>query len=254
VGNEAVSNSGDSRPQAEGFPVAPLIEAVIAVQFDQELTESELEDARSAILPYYPTFTSSPHHELRVDAEGSLEIARQQTNYAGEALDPTEVVTLRAIQLATSQLAPYRDWTSLYSRFSRDFASVLGAIGERPLKRIAVRSVNRIDVPPVGSIVRYEDYITIYPKLPPQLDPISDFRMQVLRELPEIGADAKIIVGGYPSAIEGKASFVVDIDLFRTGAIPPRGEELDALFNAFRAAKNELYQLCLTPEALKEFS
>jgi uncharacterized protein (TIGR04255 family) len=234
--------------------LAPLIESVIDVHFDHEMTGEELESAREALGPWYPTVAATPFHRLIVHAETeSLEVPEPQRHYRGQGEDPSEVVLLRPDGLAVSQLAPYRDWATLYRRFARDLGAVTQAIRQRAFARMAVRNINRIDVAPEGGIVRYEDYLEVYPRLPAALDPIGDFRLQLVQEVPEIQATAKITAGTYPQVAEGFASFVVDIDLFRTDAVPTDQEGLERLFLEFRRVKNDLYRTCLTRRALKEF-
>lgn len=242
------------RPKADGFPCAPLVEALLDIQFDTPLNDDEMAAAQEALRPVYPSFTGIPHLELSFDIEQeALDVAQREVRYRGDGADPTEVVLLQPNGMATSQLTPYRDWNALFGRFVRDLETVEKTTRNRNPRRIAVRSINRIDVPPHGRAVRYEDYFALYPHLPRGLDPIADFGMQIVLNVPEIDAVAKIAVSGTPPAVEGMASFLLDIDLFRTANLPADRSELYGLFAAFRKAKNDLYRTCLTPQALREF-
>lgn len=240
------------RLKAEGFPTAPLIEAVIDVHFAEPVNSAQLTQIRDALKEHYPDFHSGTRHSVIVDAQ-SVQLGDSESHYQGSGSDPTELSLLRPDGIATSQLAPYRDWPTLYGRFRRDLDTTFRVVGERPLARMAVRSVNRIDVPPQEGVLRYEEYIAVHPQLPAALDPLLDFQMLLVRSEPEIGAIARIKIGGFPPAMEGMGSFVVDIDLFKTDDIPTVQSDLDDLFSRFRDVKNRLYQQCLTPRALEDF-
>lgn len=249
----AVGKNGQERPKAEGFPLAPLIESLIDVQFENSFAEQELSLAKDALSDVYAEIIETPHHAVNLDLETGATDIRTETRYRLVGADTTEVMLLRHEGIATSQLAPYKDWEHLYSRFARDFQLINGSFGPRKLKRVAVRSLNRIDVPPTGEIVQYEDYIALQPTLPDGLDPINSFRLQITVSIPELLAVANIAVGGLPPALEDKASFLLDIDLYRDVNIPDDARELEALFVEFRRVKNDLYKKCLTEKALKEF-
>ena len=242
------------RPKADGFPRAPLIEAILDVHFDKPLADDEMDRARTALEQYYPSFAVQAQHNLNFNIEAnSVEVGTPQRHFRGTALDVSELVLLRPDGVGTSQLAPYRDWASLSNRFSRDLALVYEATGRRSFGRMAVRTINRIDIAPEGGVVRYENYLSVCPQIPPALDPLQDFNLQLLVPVSEIEASARIIVGSFPQAVEDKASFVVDIDVFRTERVPSEAAELADLFEQFRISKNSLYRTCLTERALKEF-
>ena len=254
MGENSVSKVGPARPKADGFPLAPLLEAVIDVNFRPHLTDEELKIGRSCLSSFYPTFTGTPFHEFRVDAEAAaVELVSSRVHYQGIGRDTTELSLFRPDGLGSSQLAPYREWNDLYGRFKRDLEALYSAVGKRELTRIAVRSINRIDVPPSGDLIRYEDYLTVYPHVPDDWVTIDDFQLQIVKLIKEVGATAKIIVKRHPPAADDCASFFLDIDLYRSTDLPAAGDALDALFDQFHTAKNDLYRSCLTPVALKEF-
>lgn len=251
----AASDTSHSRLKAEGFATAPLIEAVIDVHFADPIVDDELARLRDALSEFYPAFHSTLEQELLFDAGSqSVQVSGGRSQFQGAGHDTTELSLLRPNGLAASQLAPYRDWDSLYGRFRRDLESAFKLLGERPLSRMAVRSINRIDVPAdEDGILRYEHYIAVHPQLPAELDPLIDFQLSLVRDEPEVQATAKIGIGGFPQAVKGGGSFVVDIDLFRTKDVPSKLIDLDVLFSQFRDVKNRLYRNCLTPRALEDF-
>lgn len=249
-----MNSVGQARPRADGFPLAPLIEALLDVRFELSLTDAEVEGAVAALGRAYPEFARVPFHDIRVDAEaGSVEVAAPRMHYRGQGSDSSEIALVRPDGFAASQLAPYRDWKELYGRFTRDLSIIFEAIGTRPLSRMAVRSINRIDIAPQDNLIRYEDYLTVYPHLPAELDPIEDFQVQILRNFPQAKAAARIAVRGHPNVVAGHDSFIVDVDLFRAVDVPDFGSPLDAVFDEFRQVKNSIYKTCLTPLALEEF-
>lgn len=246
--------TGRNRPRAEGFALAPLVEAVLDVQFQESLSPEQVEAGWVRLADRYPSLRKMHQQQVRFDAESeSLSIQDPTVHFRGEGEDTTQVAILRPDGIATSQLAPYRDWDSLSGRFNHDLTDVLAAVGDRPFRRMAVRSINRIDVPPDGPVVRYEDYLTVYPIVPSQLDPLNTFQLSLSVPVPEVGGDATVMVYRVPGAVEGKASFIVDVDVYRQENVPSAGSDFAELLLAFRDAKNRIYRACLTPRALKEF-
>lgn len=234
--------------------MAPIVEAVIDIRFADPLGTDDLKRVRDALEQFYPTMSAEKRREFAIEVETeSVQIGSTET-FRGEGQDNTELVLLRPEGVATSQLAPYRSWEDFYGRFHRDLLTVTEVVGFRPMARMAVRNINRIDIEPgADGLLRYEDYLAARPELPSELDPLNEFQMVLVRPEPQIGGLARIGIGNHPPAVEGRGSFVVDVDLWRDQALPESAEELDLLFAEFRVTKNRLYRACLTERALAEF-
>ena len=233
--------------------MAPLIEAVLAVYFEGGLEDSEIQRCVDLLSEHYPKQTTNPHREFRVDiAADTIEIKEPRQAYRLEGGDESEVILILPESISVSQMAPYKSWEIFFSRFERDL-KVIRKIVDRPIIRMATRYINRIDVPLQDNIAEYEKYLSVHIALPDSIPTIGPFSIQFQLKAPEISALAVVRSGSTSPAVEGVASFSLDIDLFREVEIPQETSEFLILFQQFRAKKNELYRAFLTERALREF-
>lgn len=247
-------DTSHERLKAEGFPLAPLIEAVMAVQFEAGISPDEAQQIGQALSESYSIVAETKEHGFIYDADAeTVELQERRSIYRLEGSDETEVAQVRPEGLAVSQLAPYKCWELLTERFGRDWFTAEKIIGERKPSRLSVRYINRIDVPLVGGKAPYEEYLAVHVRLPDSIPSIEDFYLRFGLAVPEVHAAAIIQCAVMPPAIEGKMSFALDIDLSRSTDLPPNREGVLALLNEFREAKNKLYSQFLTPKALEEF-
>lgn len=249
-----VNNNSQGRLKAEGFPAAPLIEAVMGVSFEGGLSEEEVRNLADRLAQFYPTSSMLPHREFKVDLEAeTIEFEEPRSTYRLEGSDETEVALIRPDSLGVSQLAPYRSWELLFERFGRDFDVVWQLLDRRRISRLGVRNINRIDVPIVDDIACYEDYLQVYIRMPESVENIGPYSLHFELPIPELEALAKVHSGVMSPAVEASASFLLDIDVARTTNLPNDRGELLALLMRFREAKNQLYRQFLTDKALAEF-
>lgn len=247
--------NGPQRPKADGFPVAPLIEAVMEVQFVGGLSADDVEQVKSDLTQWYPSVTENKQTEFMYDVGAeTLNVDDARSFYRLEAMDDTDIALVRPNGFAVSQLAPYKSWDTLFARFDRDWRNIEERCGPRSAARLGIRSINRIDVPLVDGVARYEDYFAGYVRLPDSLPNVSDFYFRVSFDIPSIGAVALVQSAVLAPAVEGKASFALDIDLGTTNGLADNRKDLLQQFSAFREHKNRIYRQFLTEQALGEFS
>ena len=251
----AEPNSSPERLKAEGFPVAPIIEAIMDVQFDGGLTADEVSTLADALGALYPTKTENRQTGFAYDlATETLDVQEARSMFRLEGEDSTEVALIRPDGISASQMTPYKSWQMLFDRFARDLEVVGDVLGSRRPTRLAVRYINRIDVPiDDGGTALHEDYLAAHIHMPPEIPSVSDFYLRFAVNVPEIAAVATVQSAVMSQAVEGKASFAVDIDLARTEGLAEDRDGLLGQLAQFRDHKNRLYQLMLTKKALGEF-
>jgi uncharacterized protein (TIGR04255 family) len=244
----------NDRPKAAGFATAPIVEAVFAIQPRQEFQDKDLKAAAEKLLPHYSKMIEMPFAEFSYDAEAAtVDVKPNRTTYRLEGEDTSELAVLRPEGLFVSQLAPYRSWDDLFKRFKRDLLAAEPVFSDNGIGRIACRYINRIDVPFEGTVARYEDYLSVYIHVPDSIEAIGPFQIRFELRVPEIQSLAVIQSGVMPPAVEGQASFALDIDLSQNFDLDlPFKKVLDE-FSKFRGTKNELYRKFLTQKALDQF-
>ncbi|MDG2533773.1 TIGR04255 family protein [Sphingomonas sp. HITSZ_GF] len=255
VPSAAENGASPERLKAEGFPVAPIIEAIMEVQFAGGLNASEVDAVRDALAKFYPDRAETRQtgfvYDIATEAF-DLQDARSVFRLSGN--DGTEVAIVGPAGFSASQLTPYKSWEVLFERFARDWESVDTVLACRLASRLAVRYVNRIDVPmDEHGTAEYEQYIASHIQLPRSIPTIHDFYLRFALQLPEIGALATVQSAVMPQAVEGKASFALDIDVAKTEGLATDRAGLLKQLSSFRASKNNLYRQLLTDKALGEF-
>jgi uncharacterized protein (TIGR04255 family) len=244
----------NGRPRAQGFPTAPIVEAVFAVQPRDAFNDIELTKAADLLAPHYSKQTSMPFAEFSYNAEvATIDVNPVRQTYRLEGGDTSELALVRPEGLFVSQLAPYRSWDDLFKRFRRDFAAVESVFSGKKIGRIACRYINRIDVPFEGNVARNEDYLSVYIHLPESIEATGPFQLRFELPVLEINSLAVVQSGLMPPAVEGQASFALDIDLSRSFDVDLDFSDALEEFSKFRDPKNQLYRKFLTPKALDQF-
>ena len=243
----------DYRPVAEGFKKTPLIEAVIDVTFVDELSPELTSELREIIGVNYPAYSEEALRAFQIDLEtdtASIQPTNAIYRFLGD--DPLEIALLRPNGFAASQLAPYKCWEELFSRFTRDSTLVFAAT-EIKAARIATRFINRIDVPTTDGIAQYEEYLGVHIHVPKEIENIGPFQLAFQLDGPEHKAKVVIQSSVTEPAIEGVASFTLDIDVAQSQDLPESWADCLANLAGFRDLKNYFYRTLLTPKALEEF-
>ncbi len=243
----------DHRPVAEGFKKTPLIEAVIDVAFESEISPERTSELRELLGANYASHTEDAVRSFHIDLEtdtASIQPKREIYRFIGE--DASEIALLRPNGISTSQLAPYRCWEDLFSRFERDTASLSGSTDIKAA-RLATRFINRIDVPASHGIAQHEEYLAVHIRLPGTIENIGPFQLGFQIYSPAEEAEVVIQSSVVEPAIEGVASFILDIDVARSTNIPDDWPQCLRIISSFRDVKNYFYRTLLTKKALEEF-
>ncbi len=244
----------NGRAKAPGYPTAPIVEAVFAIQPSEPFQNAEVKTAADLLAGYYPKQTEMPFAEFSYDAEAAtIDVNPARQTYRLESEDASELALVRPEGLYVSQLAPYRSWDDLFDRLKRDFAAVAPVFFGKTIGRIACRYINRIDVPFEGNIARNEDYLAVYIHLPESIKATGPFQLRFELPIPEIGSLAVIQSGVARPANDGYASFTLDIDLIKKFDECLDFDKIFEAFSNFRVQKNLLYRQFLTPKALEQF-
>ena len=237
----------------------PITEAVIELRFADLVDADEIAKVSAALKSIYPV--QQPITDIRVHL--NLPLPQQPVTTAqpiethGNRLsteDQTQIVLVWPAAFVFSQLAPYPGWEVFFERFSRDWSVWKRTLGYRKISRIGVRYINRIDIPvATAAIIQQEDYLNIYPHLPPAFDPITAYNVVAQLPVPDIGCVLTLNSSAAPSPLLGHAAFIVDQDIAKEGDPPQNDEAIYALLNQIRVKKNDIFEACITPRARELF-
>jgi uncharacterized protein (TIGR04255 family) len=118
---------------------------------------------------------------------------------------------------------------------------------------VGVRYINRIDVP--GGRIILEDYLSFHPQMSAvAVGNLMGYVMQVTLEtfMPKWTATLTSTIL-QPPPVPDRNSILLDIDVFRSEALPNREDELWAMINEARIIKNDLFERSITPAARELF-
>jgi len=238
----------------------PILEAVIGITFAQALDDKTLARADERLGKHYPAHEDLHNASVSVnlnigDDRRVLTSAADSTVLHGhKRMSPgmDELVILMPNSFTVSQLAPYRGWADFVARFERDFHAYVGRQKARQISRIGLRYINRVDIPISGDIVLHEEYLNFFPRVPDALGAIAGYGMQVAFGAESIGGFSTLRSAPVESPTLGHASFMLDIDVYKTSELPMHEAPLCALLEQMRLEKNRIFEACITPRAREE--
>ena len=236
-----------------------MLEAVIGITFSQPITDVALATIDRRLSKHYLVHNDNEHLDLLmsttvgadrrpvVGAQGHTTRGHRRTN-----LGMDEIAVLMPDSLTVSQLAPYQGWDVYFDRFKRDFTAHKRTNTRRAISRVGVRYINRVDIPAIGNIVEHEQFVDIYPRVPDALGPMVGFSMQAQFALQSIGGHTNVNTMPVQPVTLGHASFLVDIDVYKTITTPMADDALYALLQQMRVEKNRIFEACVTQRAREE--
>lgn len=254
------NKSNTDTPTVQQYKRPPILEAVIGITFAQALDDKTLARADARIGKYYPAHEDLHNTSVSVNlnmGEGRKLTAAptDSTTVHGHkrmSAGMDELTILMPTTITVSQLAPYHGWEHFFARFQRDFHAHMGRLKTRQLSRVGVRYINRVDIPVAGDIVQHEDYLNFFPRVPDTLESLAGYGMQVACVLESIGGFATLRSAPVESPTLGHASFLLDIDVYKTTDLPMNEATLRALLDTMRLEKNRIFESCITARAREE--
>ena len=237
---------------------APITEAVVEFRSPKPIDVSKYPKAIKKLKKHYSDYTARPTqaYEFKIEQNSKPEARKigSQLQHRFFSKDMRQQLRINDIALLFSQLAPYEGWELFNQRIIRDWEAWKSVVGFRPINRIGMRYINRIDLPKTGDIVRYEDYVTVYPTLPSLLDPSIFHSVNVRVTLDDIDSILNLNSAMVESPLPNHLAIVIDLDIIRVFQSPPSDEESYAFVNKARRKKNDIFESCITDKARELFN
>jgi uncharacterized protein (TIGR04255 family) len=155
------------------------------------------------------------------------------------------VAQFRVDGFTFSKLEPYTTWDSVFAEALRLWAVYVKVADPSEVVRIAVRYINRLQVPVPAQI---SDYLEAPPLVPP---PISQQLRQFLFRfvIDDVSRDASAVIMQASEPLIGPEAIVlfIDIDAFKENlAAAPDDSRLRGMFLQLRDLKNEIFYASIT--------
>lgn len=185
--------------------------------------------------------------ELKVEGPPSAQTSAEQIGFQFWNSERTRVFQARLDGFTSSRLAPYDCWNDLRDEARRLWDQYRGLTRPERILRIAVRYINRLDLPTPADL---KVYLRTSPEIAPDLPQyLGNWLMHL--EIPDGRRQLIINESVAPPAVPGTVAIFLDIDLFQTLDPPQDDVELWNTFEEFRVRKNEVFERSIT-EAVRE--
>lgn len=231
---------------------APIAEAIIEIRCELP-AETELSDLRDVA-----DENEFPSAEKTLTVTGILDVrpdgvqqttTGQQTGHVFRSGDGRHILQARLDGFSFACLAPYERWEPFSSEAERHWYRYRIAARPRRATRLGVRYVNKIDVP--AEHVEIKDYLRTAVDVSPYLpQSISSYFFQVVVPLSRFRAFATITSAIVDAETERAIGLILDIDTWQEVDIDlgaeNSGERIERRLETLRAAKNYVFEACIT--------
>lgn len=241
----------------EGYKYPPVTEAVIGINFAENLSKALLKSVSDKLAKNYPIYQQLQNFSVNLDLRPQAGKDHKTITEVAEAhrrssQDMTELALALPNSLVVSQLAPYPSWSIFSKRFMRDWKLLKKTLGYREIKRIGVRYINRIDIPVTGPVIQHEQFLNVFPRVPDMLSPLIAGAVQTISYFEDINCKLTLNSGVVESPILNHSSFLLDIDLAREIDVPQNDKGIFELLETMRLKKNQVFEACISQRARDE--
>lgn len=250
------------------YPNAPITEALIDLRIThaEDFSVDDLGKMGEAIADRYPTQEPMYLHagQITFPQPGDpvqVEATEQHGGFRFISENKQQILQARMDGFTFSTLAPYDSWEPFRDEARRLWGLYKPAAKVESITRVAVRYINRIDIPD-APIVKLEDYLRTYPEVSadmPNRGLIAGFFMQV--QLWQEDLDSLLIVNETPVTSpdeETSISIQLDFDLFQERFENPWPAEEEAAVWSFleqlHDRKNEVFEASITNTTRRLFT
>ncbi len=230
---------------------APIVEAVldIRVKLADDVTLESLSKVGAGVEDAYPIRQDRMQFESELTLGTDIAMATRQskTGYFFFSTDERQSFQARLDGFTFSRLAPYTGWESFSAEARKLWEHYQSVVSIDAVTRLAVRYINRLDLPP---LVDFKEYLQTLPEVSPALPQgLSGYFMQL--QIPQDDIQGMLVLSQamLPPSSPSVISVLLDIDLFRDTKIPSDNEAIWKFYEELRARKNFIFESCLTDKA-----
>ena len=191
-----------------------------------------------------------------------LDVGNEPTNTSGsskigvrfDSTPPQHVLQCRVNGFTFSRVSPYENWMQVREAAQQHWNSFATALGHRRVTRLAVRYINALNFP--LPIADFSEYLVAAPRVPQELSQsVSGFLQRVVIEAAAPKSHTAVVTQAIENFVPGTLFTVVfDIDVFQNVDLDLRTDELWAILDNLRDAKNEIFFSHLSEKAVELFA
>jgi uncharacterized protein (TIGR04255 family) len=239
---------------AQFYNRPPIIEAVIDLKFEGDLSERDLERLHDRFKSGYPSIEEKKTIQVDLSA-GGVVTRSSPAGFKMTAKNGVDLVLVNSDSIGSVRFAPYETWDNLIAVAKDNFDTFTKVVGRKIIVRIGARFINRIDIP-VGQIEGkpLREFFRIGVALPTEISSeFGDYSLAVTGVELTTGSGFSIRTGIGPPVLLDHVSISLDIDVFWDKNIPSRLDELWKKTDVLRSAKNSVFENCITDHVRELF-
>jgi len=236
------------------LPNAPIVEAVIdlRVRLKPDFNLKDLRDLATSISKDYPTCKErnliAGSFEIKGDKPINTIKDQGIVGYLCEKADRKDIVQFRKDGFTFSRMKPYTNWDSVYNEAKRLWNLYLKKTHPIVIDRVAVRYINRFDLPIDTDVRRY---LKSGPNIPKRISQeYEEFFDRVVISEKEL--KAAIIQTITKGSSPGYINYILDIDAFSTNTKELDDKQLWEVISKLRVLKNHIFFNLITEKAVRE--
>lgn len=234
---------------------APIVEGLIDFRLRPQtsVTTDQLAALDALIQEKYPTRKNIRAVKAALNLgseEHNNQISDELIGYRYESADPHYVLQVKSDGFTLSRLAPYSKWADLISEAHYLWDCYTKIIGSSTILRIAVRYINKIELP--GPNVDFDEYLTAGPRVPEPL-PQGLLEFMTRNIIPFDEEKALMILTQALEPLQPNTltmPIIVDIDVFSEGSFKSDSEEIWDVLDKLRKLKNRAFFGSITQKAI----
>ncbi len=241
------------------FKNAPIIEALldVRVELPKEVDLKKLEEFHDLVRERFPEKKERKFFKAEIKfppaiTSTALPTSSGTVGYLFHSPNERKIVQARVDGFTFNKLKPYENWESFRSEARKLWDLYLKIANPVRVTRIAVRYINRIDVP--LPLKDFKEYILTTPEIAPNLpQALSQFFMRLVIPNPDIQATAVIIETMENPVDNKRLPLILDIDVWRETAYENNQSKMWDDFEELRAFKNDIFFNSITEKTKELF-
>lgn len=244
------------------FPNAPITEAVLdlRVRLRDETVFEDLAQFADAVADDYPEKRIRAHVQATIQFDQKTKVVQTEkvtskNGYLITSRDGRQIVQGRLDGFTFSRLKPYRDWPTMRDEARRLWTMYREVVDPKSVTRIALRYINRVEIPLMGQSIDLKDYVLTAPEIAPGISQaLANFFMR-LEVSDDKSRGTAILTETVDATADDPSTYplIFDIDVFRTGSFQSDGDDIWEIFEQLRELKNEIFTRSFTDKAKELF-
>lgn len=242
----------------EIFPNAPIIEALVdfKVKFTDPIDMDRLKEFANTLGDRFSERTTKKQLSagIHLGEEGppEVDVKSSEQGFVLKTKENDCAIQVQRDGFTFSTLKPYKQWESTRDEAKEYWIRYKEFLGPSTIKRLALRYINRIDIPlPLSD---FREYVRTCPEVAPGIpQAVTNFFFKVVVPDPETGAWSNIISTMTPQDDENILPLILDIDVFFQKEYDIDSEEIWKDLEKLREFKNKIFFSSITEKARELF-